>query len=542
LGKLYETNAVRKDHRKAQLKFALCYPEPYRVGMSCLAIHTLYEILNARKDVICERAFYEPSFSSTRTLESNIPLSKMDIVGFSLQYETDYVNVLRMLLDSGIPLLSKQRDDNDPLVIAGGPCATGNPEPMSDFIDIFVVGDAESNLSTLIDLAIKTKTPRAHLDEFLDVRGLYIPSMNQDSVERTWVRDLNMAPHPVRQVIPDVGENTKLSPIFGKTFLTEVTRGCGHGCRFCYTGYTSRPYRERTSRKIEEIVEQGVEYTGVKKITLIGSGLSDYFDLVNICNWIVNEAEMRLSVASMRAGASSIELLRLLAKGGERTLTIAPETGSQALRDSMNKKITDDDIIQTAENALEAGIKNIKLYFMIGLPFETNEDIQSMISLVKRIGKLGYKSRSIRLSVAPFIPKPDTPFQWFGMARRSDLEDRLRMVRSSLCPLAKVDVESPDFRWSEVQTILSMADRNIGRSLEYVARAGGTFGAWRRAIGTAQKISSICESSRSLETQLPWDKIKVGVSKVFLMDEMRKAIAGKTSPACQDGCHECGVC
>jgi radical SAM superfamily enzyme YgiQ (UPF0313 family) len=533
---------VRKDHRKVQLRFALCYPEPYRVGMSCLAIHALYEMLNSRKDVACERAFFEPSSSATRTLESNIPLSKMDLIGFSLQYETDYINVLRMLLYSGIPLRSKERDDKDPLVIAGGPCVTGNPEPMSDFIDIFVVGDAESNLSRLIDLAIETRTPRNHLDEFLGVKGLYIPSMDQDSVERTWVEDLNAAAHPVRQVIPNVGENTRFSPIFGKTLLTEVTRGCGHGCRFCYAGYIGRPYRERTSSKITEIVEQGVKYTGVKKVSLIGSGLSDCPHLVNICDWMVNEAKLQLSVASLRAGTGSTELLKLLAKGGERTLTIAPETGSQALRNSLNKKIKDDDIIQTAENALEAGLRNIKLYFMIGLPTERNEDVQDMINLVKRIGKLDYKSRSIRLSIAPFIPKPHTPFQWFGMARRSDLEARLRMIRSSLCPQAKIDVESLDLRWSGIQTILSMADRNIGRSLEYVAKAGGTLGAWRRAIGTAQSISSMCESGRSLESELPWDKIKVGVSKEFLRDEMRKAITGKTSPSCSNGCSECGVC
>jgi radical SAM superfamily enzyme YgiQ (UPF0313 family) len=510
--------------------------------MSCLAIHTLYEFLNSRKDVACERAFYEPSFSSSRTIESNIPLRKMDIVGFSMQYETDYINVLRMLLDSGIPLISKERNDSDPLVIAGGPCATGNPEPMANFVDIFVLGDAESNVSRLIDSAIETRRPRAHLEEFLNIEGLYIPSIGQNSVDRAWVKDLNAVAHPVRQVIPCVSEKSRLSPIFGKTLLTEVTRGCGHGCRFCYTGYISRPYRERTSRKIAEIVEQGIKCTGAKKVTLIGSGLSDYSDLANTCDWIVNDANLQLSVASMRAGASSTELMELLAKGGERTLTIAPETGSQSLRDSINKKITNDDIVQTAENALEAGIRNIKLYFMIGLPGEKNDDIQDMISLVKRIGKLSYGSGSIRVSIAPFIPKPHTPFQWFGMASRSDLEYRLKMLRSSLCPLAKVDVESPDLRWSEIQTILSLADRNIGRSLEYVAKEGGTLGAWRRAIGTTQKISSFCQSTRSPESELPWDKIKVGVSKQFLMGEMSKAIAGKTSSTCSSGCHECGVC
>jgi radical SAM superfamily enzyme YgiQ (UPF0313 family) len=511
--------------------------------MSCLAIHTLYEILNSRKDVACERAFFQPHNSAApSTLESNIPLNRMDVIGFSLQYETDYVNVLRMLLDSGIQLRSDQRNEKDPLVIAGGPCATGNPEPMSDFVDIFVVGDAESVLPKIIDLTIETKKPRAHLNEFMDVKGLYIPSMKQDSVGREWIQDLNTATHPIRQVVPVVGQNTRLSPIFGRTLLTEVTRGCGHGCRFCYAGYIARPYRERSSNEIEDIIEKGIKATGVSKVSLIGSGLSDYARLAEICDWIVNESHLGLSVASLRASSVSVELLKLLAKGGERTLTVAPEAGSQSLRDSLNKKITDDDVIQSAENALEAGLSNLKMYFMIGLPRERNEDIQDMINMVKRIGKLGYKSRSIRLSIAPFIPKPHTPFQWFGMEQRSDLEEKLRMLRSDLCHSAKIDVESPDLRWSRIQTILSMAGKDIGRSLEYVARAGGTLGAWRRAIGTNQDISATCESSRTVESELPWDKINVGVSKEFLRDEMHKALKGETSPSCSNGCQECGVC
>jgi radical SAM superfamily enzyme YgiQ (UPF0313 family) len=531
LGRVYETNVVKKDHRKVKLKFADCYPEPYRVGMSCLAIHLLYEMLNSRADVACERAFFEPSSSTaTHTLESNIPLNKMDVVGFSLQYEIDYVNVLRMLLNSGVPLLSKDRSEQDPLVIAGGPCATGNPNPLSDFIDMFVVGDAEPILSKLVDLMIETRKPRAHLTEFLDIEGLYIPLLNQDSIKRIWVKDLNAVSHPIRQVIPNVDENSKFSPIFGRTLLTEATRGCGHGCRFCYAGYIGRPYRERNISKLKEIIQQGTKYAGVNKVSLIGSGLSDCSHLAEICNWIVNEAGLGLSIASLRAGTVSTELLRILAKGGERTLTIAPETGSQVLRDSLNKKITDDDIIQTAENALEAGLRNTKLYFMIGLPGERREDIEDMINLVKRIGKLGYESRSIRLSIAPFIPKPHTPFQWFGQAPMSDLRTKLGMIRSGLGSEAKVDVESLDLRWAKVQTILSMADRRIGKSLEYVARAGGTLGAWRRAIGTAQSLASLTESGRPPESELPWDKIQVGTSKEFLKREMHKALIGETSP------------
>nr|MDO8135233.1 radical SAM protein [Candidatus Njordarchaeum guaymaensis] len=541
--KVLETNIVKKDHRKVRTKVAICYPGPYRVGMSCLAIHLIYDMLNSIKDVACERAFFpsDPT-AEVNTLESSMPLNKMDIIGFSLQYETDFINVLRMLINSSIPLRSKNRKDEDPLVIAGGPCATGNPEPLSDFVDLFVVGDAEPVLPRLIDLIAETRRPRAHLDEFLDVEGLYIPSLNQGSVERVWVKDLSAASHPIKQIIPHVTGKRELSPVFGETFLVDATRGCGHGCRFCYVGYIGRPYRERTKSRLEEIIEEGTKQTGVDKVSLVGSGLSDHSHLVDVCHRIVGDAGLKLSLSSLRADSTSIELLRILADGGERTLTIAPETGSQSLRDSLNKKITNDDIIQAAENALEAGLRNVKLYFMIGLPGEKDEDIQGILKLVKRIGKIGFQSRSIRLSIAPFVPKPHTPFQWFPFAPQSELDAKLGMIRSSLGADAKVDVESLDLRWAKVQAILSMADRRAGEVLEYVARAGGTLGAWRRAISEYGNMASFFESWKASESVLPWDKIHVGVNKEFLKTEMKKALIGEKSPSCLTVCSECGAC
>nr|MDO8097775.1 radical SAM protein [Candidatus Njordarchaeota archaeon] len=541
--KVLETNIIKKDHRKVRVKVAICYPGPYRVGMSCLAIHLIYDMLNSIKDVACERAFL-PSDPSVEvlTLESSVPLSKMDIIGFSLQYETDFINVLRMLINSNIPLRSNSRKEGDPLVIAGGPCATGNPEPLSDFVDLFVVGDAEPVLPRLIDMAAETKKPKAHLDEFLDVDGLYIPSINQGSVKRVWVKDLSAASHPTRQIIPHVTGKRELSPVFGKTFLVDATRGCGHGCRFCYAGYIGRPYRERTSSRIEEIIEKGTKQTGVDKVSLVGSGLSDHSRLLDVCHWIVGNAGLKLSLPSLRADSASVELLRILAKGGERTLTMAPETGSESLRNSLNKKITDDDIIQAAESAVEAGLRNVKLYFMIGLPGERDEDVQGIVNLVKRIEKTCFQSRSIRLSIAPFIPKPHTPFQWFPFTPLSELDSKLRMIRSSLGADAKVDVESLDLRWAKIQAILSMADRRVGEVLEYVARAGGTLGAWRRAISECGNIASSFESSRAPKSVLPWDKIQMGVNKEFLKTEMRKALLGEKSPSCLTECSECGAC
>jgi len=541
--KVLETNIIKKNHRKVRNKVAICYPGPYRVGMSCLAIHLIYDMLNSIKDVACERAFLpsDPT-AEVHTLESNIPLSKMDIVGFSLQYETDFINVLRMLINSNIPLRSNSRKEGDPLVVAGGPCATGNPEPLSDFVDLFVVGDAEPVLPRLIDMVAETSRPRARLNELLDVDGLYIPSMNQGSVKRVWVKDLSAASHPTKQIIPHVTGRKELSPVFGETFLVDATRGCGHGCRFCYTGYIGRPYRERATSRLEEIIEKGTKQTGVDKVSLIGSGLSDHSHLVDVCHWIVENAGLKLSLSSLRADSASVELLRILADGGERTLTIAPETGSQSLRNSLNKKITDDDIVQATENAVEAGLRNVKLYFMLGLPGERDEDVQGIISLVKRIEKTGFQSRSIRLSIAPFIPKPHTPFQWFPFAPLSELDSKLKMICSSFGADAKVDVESLDVRWAKIQATLSMADRRAGEVLEYATRAGGTLGAWRRATSEYGNVASFFESSKAPETVLPWDKIQTGVNKEFLKTEMKKALLGEKSPSCLTECSECGAC
>jgi radical SAM superfamily enzyme YgiQ (UPF0313 family) len=537
-----ESNLIKKDLRKVKVKFAICYPGPYRVAMSCLAVHAIYSMLNSRRDVACERAFFQASPSGERTIESNMPLQKMDVLGFSLQYEIDYVNLLRMLVNSHIPPLSKNRNEGDPLIIAGGPCATGNPEPLSDFIDLFAIGESESILPKLVDRLAETKNPRAHLSDLLEVDGLYIPSLSQDSVRRVWLKDLDAAPYPVDQVIPHVDEKSRMSPVFGKTFLAEVTRGCGHGCRFCYIGYIGRPYRERSIGKMEDIIERGIKHTGVSKVSLIGSGLSDYSHLIDLCGWIVDDQKLNLSLSSMRADSPSQELLGILARGGERTLTIAPETGSEALRRSLNKKITDEDIICCAENALEAGLRNIKLYFMVGLPGEREEDIQSLSNLVKRIAKLGYPPRSIRLSITPFVPKPHTPFQWFPQLPLPSLESKIRTVRSILGVEMKVDVEAIDLRWARIEAILSMADRTIGKTLMSVADAGGTIGAWKRALTKFGVPSSSVESILSTQSKLPWDKIDIGVSKDFVIDEKNKAILGEESRSCLEECSKCGIC
>jgi radical SAM superfamily enzyme YgiQ (UPF0313 family) len=543
LSRVLETNIVKKDLRKVRVKAAICYPGPYRVGMSCLAIHLIYDMLNSIKDAACERAFlpFDPTVEP-RTIESNMSLGKIDVVGFSLQYETDFVNLLRMLINSNIPLRAADRKEGDPLIIAGGPCATGNPEPLSDFVDLFVVGDAEPVLPRLVDALVEIRRPRTHLDEFLDVDGLYIPSLNQGSVNRVWVEDLNAASHPIRQVIPHVAGKGNFAPVFGETFLVDATRGCGHGCRFCYAGYIGRPYRERTKSRIEEIVEEGTKQTGVSKVSFVGSGLSDHSHLTDVCHWVVENAGLKISLSSLRADSASIELLRILANGGERTLTIAPETGSQSLRDSLNKKITDDNIIQAAENAIEAGLRNVKLYFMIGLPGEKDEDIQNIVELAKRIEKIGFQSRSIRLSIAPFIPKPHTPFQWFPFAPLCELNAKLRMIQSGLGADVKVDVETLDLRWAKIQAILSSADRTAGEALERVARAGGTLGVWRRTMNEYKNNVSLSELRKAPESALPWDKIKVGVSKEFLRTEMKKALVGEKSPSCSTECSECGVC
>ncbi|MFX0088388.1 MAG: radical SAM protein [Candidatus Hodarchaeota archaeon] len=518
--KIVEINAFKKDFQKVDLRFALVYPNHYRAGMSSLAVHLMYELINDREDSLCERLFMS---THPLSVESRQPLSKFDVVGFSLQYETDYMNVLKILRSSNIPLRSADRRSDNPLVVAGGPCASENPEPLAQFIDVFVVGELESIFDDIMTLLVKPN-PKSNLEELANIGGIYIPSLNPELVERVWVKDLDSVYHSIRQIIPQVEKDDSNSPAFGKALLVEASRGCWRGCRFCLIGYQCRPYRERSLGRLNEIIEGGVKYTGVKKVALIGPAISDYSRLEDLC-WLVVNSGSELSIPSLRADRVSENIIQALVEGGQKTITLAPEVASTPLVESINKGITQDHVLDSAQTALAGGIENLKLYFIIGLPSETDDDALQIAHLAEEVADLGFTKNSVRLSINPFIPKPHTPFQWFAQQPLEILRRRLKTIKTKLRRDSRIKVEHLDLRWGRIQTALSLGDRRIGDVLESAVIFNGGLGGWRRAFKThGLRIEDYANRPRSIDDRLPWDFIRV-VDSDLLFEEYEKALS-----------------
>ncbi|RLI40870.1 radical SAM protein [Candidatus Bathyarchaeota archaeon] len=502
-----EVNVIKKDWRKVDLKVALCYPNIYRAGMSGLTVKLLYALINARGDIVCERFFIPTGRESLRSLESNQPLRKFDVVAFTLQYEEDYPNVIRMLLESGIPPRKNDRRKDDPLVIAGGPCATGNPEPLADYIDLFVIGEAEPVIYRILDEIKSFRYPRDQIEELADVKGIYLPDVT-DHAERVWIRNLDDALHPLAQQIPLVDDDSPYMPIFGKTFTLEVVRGCNRGCRFCLIGHICRPKRERSLEKLKSIIDEGIEYTPANKVTLVGASLFAYKHLEDLCEYIVSRG-LELSVSSLSPESITDRLAELLRLGGQRTVSIAPDAANAEMWRVIGKGMSEDSILHAAETLLDHGIRQLKMYFLVGLPGETMRDVISIARLSRRIADLGYGVRSIHLSINPLIPKPHTPFERIGISPISHLRECLRIIRRELRGDGRFIVSMLDPRHAQIQALLSLGDRRIGPAIELAAKYGGGLGAWRRAIRECRIDLEKYIRGRSDEEPLPWDKIKV---------------------------------
>jgi radical SAM superfamily enzyme YgiQ (UPF0313 family) len=492
--------------------------------MTGLSVQLLYALFNAREDVVCERFFLSPSSEQILSLESGQPLKKFDVVAFTLQYEEDYVNVIRMLLKSGIEPRAEQRKPEDPLVIAGGPCASGNPEPLSDFFDFFFIGEIEPVLGRLIDCL--KGVSRKRVADFVDLPGVYVPSLSVRRVKRVWVEHLDGAPHPVAQIIPVVDEKSLYMPIFGKSFALEAVRGCGRRCRFCLIGFTGRPKRERSLKKLHEIIEEGIKYTPVRKVALIGAGLSDHSKLEEVCEMIVSQ-DLKVSIPSLRVESITESLANLLVKGGQRTITIAPEAGTLRLREVVNKRVSDEAIINAARIAFQAGFRNIKLYFIIGLPGESREDVEAITDLAKMVADQGFGLKAVRLAVNPFVPKPHTPFQWEPYATIEYLRGGMKLIRRRLAKDRRIEIEEMDPRNAQIQALLSLGDRKVGRAVEIVARLDNGLGAWRRALNTTKlNFESYIYQRRSLDARLPWNVIDVGLNSCHFIQEFDDTYKG----------------
>jgi len=507
MGFLPELNVVKKDWRKADLKIALCYPNVYRAGMSGLTVRLLYALLNSREDVLCERFFIPTMKEPWKSLESNQPLKKFDVVAFTLQYEEDYPNAIRMLIESDIPPRSGNRETGDPLVIAGGPCATSNPEPLADYVDVFVIGEAEPILDELVDQIKALEDPSRRLDDLADLKGVYVPQISNPT-KRVWIRSLDEALHPLAQQIPLVDERSPYMTIFGRALAVEPVRGCSRGCSFCLVGRISCPKRERRLEKVKAIIEEGIHHTPVDKVSLIGASMSDYSRLEEVCEFIVSHG-LELSIPSIRPENVTEALAHLLAKGKQRSVTMAPDAASPRMRQVINKRMDEGDMIDAAKALLSCGIDRLKLYFLVGLPGETSEDVEAIAHLSKRIAEVGFGLRAIHLSVNPLIPKPHTPFQWERTPSVPYIRESLSLIREQLRGDNRFVIDSLDPRHARIQAFLSQGDRRIGKVIELVARYHGGLGAWRRAMKECGVSVESYTRGKSVEEPLPWDTIDV---------------------------------
>ncbi|MCX8175862.1 MAG: B12-binding domain-containing radical SAM protein [Candidatus Bathyarchaeota archaeon] len=475
-----ERNVVKKDWRKVELKVALCYPNIYRVGMSGFTIQLLYALLNSKEDVVCERFFLPLKGEPILSLESRQPLSKFDVIAFTFQFEEDYFNALKMLLDSGIEVLKWKRKFK-PLIVAGGPCITENPFPLKNFVDLFVVGEVEPILDFFVE-GLKQTLKEKSLNVFEGKNGFFHTEALK--ARRVYVEKLDEAPHPLAEVLPEVDSKSPYMPIFGKTFMVEVVRGCPQRCKFCLITHIGWPMRSRSLWKVEEIIFEGLRFTGVGKVTLIGAGLAYYPKLEDLCEYIVSleGGHAEISVPSLAVDNVSEKLFRCIVKGKQRTVTFAPETGCWQLRKSLGKIFNDEEVVEAAKLAFKAGVKNVKLYFMVGVPNETFDDLDEIVNLAKKVADVGFGFRGVRLSINPFIPKPHTPLQLYKVKSLEYLEKCYKRIISSLKGDKRFAFETLNPKHAQIQAALSIGDERLGEVLLETVKHGGGLAGWSKAL------------------------------------------------------------
>ncbi len=505
-----------------RIPIALIYPNSYYVGMSNLGVHAIYRLLNSYSEVVCERAFWEKDSSIQQLtplcLESQRPLSDFTVLAFSVTYEIDYFNVVQILKASGIPLYAADRDERHPVVIAGGPCITANPIPLSPFFDCLCIGEAEPILPAM--LSVLSEGISGKRDELLkalaSLPGIYVPQYYSGvPVVRQWVTNLDDCPTTSTILTQD----TEL----GGLYLIEVERGCNWGCRFCLVSNAFSPMRFRSRDKLIEQAKLGLKYR--RRLGLVGAAISDHPQIEEL---MVKLQQMgaELSVSSLRMRPLSRIVLRELAKGGARTIALAPEAGSQRLRQVIRKGISEDDILESVSKVAELKIKQLKLYFMIGLPSETDEDIEEITNLSLSCKNIIDRQRSgcrIILSVAPFVPKAGTPFQWLPMAQLATLNRRLSLLKNNLLPKGiKLKCESP--AWSQVQGVLARGDIKLAEVLANIE--GVSLSGWRQAVEKCHlDIDFYAHQRWDTSQKLPWAILDSGIKPGHLELELDRALA-----------------
>ena len=599
-----ELNSVYKSKDEISLRFVMCFPDIYEIGMSHLGISILYEMFNSFEDTWCERV-YSPWLDLDQILrEKNIPLFALesqdpvkdfDFLGITLQYEMCYTNVLQILDLSQIPLYSKDRAldkplGNYPIVIGGGPCVY-NPEPIADFFDLFYIGEGETRYRQLLDLYKESKNKGITRREFLHkaalIPGIYVPSLfiveyNDDftiknrkplyddipvTVSKEIVKDLDDTYFPTKPVVPFIRATQD-------RIVLEVQRGCIRGCRFCQAGQIYKPIRERSPEKLVELAKQIIANTGYEEMSLSSLSTSDYPYLKELLNELIdlcNSKKINISLPSLRIDAFSLDVMSKVQDVRKTSLTFAPEAGSQRMRNIINKNLTKDDIMSGAKMAFEGGWNKVKLYFMLGLPFETNEDIEAIPALSNEIAALYYETVpkdkrngkvQITASTSFFIPKPFTAFQWAKMNNMQDFIDKAEITKKTFAK--QLNSKSLSYHWHEagtsvVEGVFARGDRKVSDSIKYAYDNGCLFDAWNEQYKHDVWMDAFSKYSHGLDFYIfrqrredeifPWDFIDIGVTKQYLLNEWHNSINEKVTDNCKNKCagcgafkYECGIC
>lgn len=585
-----EVNSVMKDKETVDIRFAMCFPDVYEIGMSHLGIQILYDMFNKREDVWCERV-YSPWIDLDKimreqniplfALESQDPIKEFDFLGITIQYEMCYTNILQVLDLSQIPLYAKDRTKAHPIVIGGGPC-TYNPEPLADFFDIFYIGEGETVYNELLDLYKEYKHSDWSRREFLEraarIEGLYIPMLYdvtykedgtidsfkpnhpnaKEKIQKQMVLDITDASYPLKPVVPFI-------KVTQDRVVLEIMRGCIRGCRFCQAGMLYRPTREKNLKTLKQYAYQMLKNTGHEEISLSSLSSSDYTNLKELVTFLIEEFKekgINISLPSLRIDAFSLDVMSKVQDVRKSSLTFAPEAGSQRMRDVINKGLTEEMILNGAGQAFEGGWNKVKLYFMLGLPGETEEDMRDIARLADKVAKRYYEipkdqrngKCQVTASTSFFIPKPFTPFQWATMCDQEEYIAKAHIVNEEM--RAQLNQKSLRYNWHEadvtvLEGVFARGDRRVSNVLLEAYRLGCLYDSWSETFqndlwmqafeNTGTDIAFYNKRERDLDEILPWDFIDIGVTKEFLKREWMRALSGEVTPNCRMQCSGCGV-